>query len=247
MYVFAIFAGLLSLVGASIIPSNVLFESLDSVPTGWAKLRVPSLSTRIHLRIALKQSCFDCFEQTLLSVSTPNDARYGQHLTKDEIKSLSKPTEESTIAVLDWLQNSSVPASDIHSDGDWIHFYVSVSKANKMLYTDFYVYGSQDKYEGQRNDKRNCKESNGKDKSMGTTTRAMANDEKIRTLQYSVPPVVAEHILLIQPTTRFGHVKAYSSDIFSTARGPLTDHQQKVNDLPSLSLNTTAYSSSITP
>jgi tripeptidyl-peptidase I len=115
------------------------------------------------------------------------------------------------------------------------------------LYTNFYVYGSQDKSEGQHNDKRNGMESNGKDKSMSTTTRAMANDERIRTLQYSVPPVVAEHILLIQPTTRFGHVKAHSSDIFSTARGPLADHQQKVNDLPSLSRNTTACSSSITP
>jgi len=82
---------------------------------------------------------------------------------------------------------------------------------------------------------------------MGTTIRAKANDEKIRTLQYSVPPVVAEHISFIQPITRFGHVKAQSSDIFSTIRGPLADYKQKVNDLPSLSLNATACSSSITP
>lgn len=67
MYFFAAFAGLLSLVEGSIIPSKVVFESLDSVSIGWAKLRAPPPDTRIHLRIALKQSSFDYFEQTLLA------------------------------------------------------------------------------------------------------------------------------------------------------------------------------------
>jgi len=82
-----------------------------------------------------------------------------------------KPPVESTDAVLSWLQSSGVADSDIENDSDWVHFYVSVAKANAMMSTDFLVYGS-----------------------------SIDNSEKIRTLQYSVPAKVAVHITMIQPT-----------------------------------------------
>ncbi len=82
-----------------------------------------------------------------------------------------KPADESTDAVLSWLEGSGVSISDIENDGDWIHFYVSVAQANSMMSATFHVYGS-----------------------------FMDNSEKIRTLHYSVPADVAEHITMIQPT-----------------------------------------------
>jgi tripeptidyl-peptidase-1 len=167
---FALLAGLLSLVSSSIALSDV-FESLRTVPYGWTELRDPSPETRIHLRIALKQPNPGLLEQTILAVSTPDSEKYGQHLKRDELKALLKPAEDSTDAVLTWLKASGVAAKDIDNDGDWVHFYVSVSKANAMMSTTFHVYG------------------NSIDKS-----------EAIRTLQYSVPANVSAHITMIQPT-----------------------------------------------
>ena len=170
MRALAVITGLLSLVSASIAVSDV-FESLKAVPSGWKQLGTPSPDMRIHLRIALKKPNHGLFEKTLFAVSSPDHPNYGQHLKREELKAMLKPAAESTDAVLSWLEASGVSASDIENDGDWIHFYVSVATANSMMSTTFQIYGN-----------------------------SIDNSEKIRTLHYSVPADVAEHITMIQPT-----------------------------------------------
>jgi tripeptidyl-peptidase I len=162
--------GLLSLVSYSIAVSGV-FESLRVVPSGWKQLGTPSPDARIHLRIALKKPNQDLFEKTLFAVSTPDHPKYGQHLKREELKAMLKPATVSTDAVLSWLEESGVPPSDIENDGDWIHFYVSVAQANSMMSTTFHIYHN-----------------------------SIDNSQKIRTLHYSVPADVADHITMIQPT-----------------------------------------------
>lgn len=170
MRALALVTGLLSLVSSSIAVFGV-FESLKAVPSGWKQLGTPSPNTRIHLRIALKKSNQDLFEKTLFAVSTPDHPKYGQHLKREELKAMLKPAAESTDAVLSWLEESGVSSSDIENDGDWIHFYVTVAQANSMMSTTFHIY---------RN--------------------SIDNSKKIRTLQYSVPADVTDHITMIQPT-----------------------------------------------
>jgi tripeptidyl-peptidase-1 len=77
----------------------------------------------------------------------------------------------ATDTVLSWPEESGVSASDIENDGYWIHFYVSVAIANSMMSSTFKIYGN-----------------------------SIDNTEKIRTLHYSVPADVADHITMIQPT-----------------------------------------------
>ncbi|KAL3424591.1 Pro-kumamolisin [Phlyctema vagabunda] len=172
---------------AALSTSNVV-ESLRGVPQGWKQVGRPNPDTRFHLRIALDQPNHALFEQTLYDISTPDHSQYGMHLKREEIKALIKPRDESTDAVLSWLEESGVAQSDIENDGEWINFYTTVATAEAMMDTKFYYYSK--------------------------TTKESA--KKIRTLHYSVPQNVSSHITTIQPTTRFGQYRAAANAVFET-------------------------------
>jgi tripeptidyl-peptidase-1 len=70
-------------------------------------------------------------------------------------------------------------------DNDWISFSTTVKTANDLLNTTFGWY----EYEG-------------------------GGGPKLRTLSYSVPDTLADHVDLVQPTTRFGQLGAKKSTIF---------------------------------
>lgn len=82
-----------SLVGAALLflqsaaaASNVVVESLPSVPTGWKKLRDARPDQPIRLRIALEQPNLDVFERTLYDISDPHHALYGRHLSREALR-----------------------------------------------------------------------------------------------------------------------------------------------------------------
>ena len=87
----------------------------------------------------------------------------------------------------------------IEDDGDWVNFKTDVATADKMLDTRFQWFRSD--YKGQ---------------------------ERLRTLQYSVPDEVAQHINFVQPTTRFGSLRAMRSLILKEEVGELADGQSKM-------------------
>jgi tripeptidyl-peptidase-1 len=125
------------------------------------------------------------FEQTLMEVSTPSHPKYGQHLKRDELKALLRPSVEATGAIIDWLEDSGVRSSDIEDDGEWINFVAPVSTAEKMMDTRFMIYQN--------------------------TVRSKL--KKTRTLQYSVPKELHDYIDMIQPTTRFGQIRPNRNQI----------------------------------
>ncbi|KAL9122371.1 MAG: hypothetical protein Q9187_001071 [Circinaria calcarea] len=87
----------------------------------------------------------------------------------------------------------------IEDDGDWVNFKTDVATADKMLDTRFQWFRSD--YKGL---------------------------ERLRTLQYSVPDEVAQHINLVQPTTRFGSMKAMRSLILKEEVEEAADGQNKM-------------------
>lgn len=129
-----------------------------------------------------------------MEISTPSHPRYGKHLKREELKELIKPRAESTDAVLNWLKEAGVPSDDIVDDGEWINFVALVSTAEEMMDTTFKTYQSL----------------------------VRQDIKKIRTLHYSVPKVVREHIDMIQPTTRFGQIRPQISHIIDKEEVPFT-------------------------
>jgi tripeptidyl-peptidase I len=65
--------------------SHVLHESREDVPAGWVSTGAASPSAQINMRIALPSKDFAGLEKILYEVSEPTSAKYGQHLTTEEV------------------------------------------------------------------------------------------------------------------------------------------------------------------
>ena len=191
-----------------------LIESLNAVPRGWELMRRASPNKRLHFRIAMSQPSgqSEQFEQTLYNMADPAHEDYGKHLSKSELKRMLKPREEASTSVLDWLSDSGIPWDAIEDKGEWINFYATVQQAELMLDTEFNVY---------HNDQ-------------------MGN--KVRTVRYSLPDKLQEHIEMIQPTTRFGQIRPHWSQVLDVQTYGRASGQASAQDPVAASCNT-----SITP
>lgn len=191
-------------------------ESLRAIPQGWRQGRSPPAAQRLRFRIALKQENAYQFEQHVLAISTPDDPKYGEHMSREELKAMLKPSSEASNAILGWLHAEGVSSSNIEDAGDWINFYVSATEAERIMDTKFYYYSNIH---------------NGM--------------ERIRTLHYSVPRILHQHIHMIQPTTRFGQVRPERSTVFEHFE--MGESKESVGRYHGSALNATFCNSTITP
>lgn len=122
-----------------VIPAyGAVHEQLAAVPSGWTFVGTPDASTSITLSVALAHQNLDQLESTLLAVSTPGNAKYGQHLDVDDVNALFPAVSDT--AVLSWLQGAGI--SSIHSNGSTVNFATTVGTANKLLSAQFSYYQS---------------------------------------------------------------------------------------------------------
>lgn len=183
--VVAIINGVLAAVTPSPTTNLTVVESLPHVPHGWQQGDSVPATQRLRFRIAVKQENAHAFEQHVINISTPDHAKYGQHMSRDQLKTMLRPSPNATAAILSWLTSQGVPAKDIDKKGDWIVFCVSAIDAERILDSKFYYY-----FDSARHVK------------------------EIRTLRYSIPQKLHKYIHMIQPTTRFGHVRPQISSIY---------------------------------
>jgi tripeptidyl-peptidase I len=85
----------------SAVASNV-FESLYETPRGWTFARNAKGDESIKLRLSLKQQNVDAFYDKLMEVSTPDHPRYGMHYEHHEIRTLLKPSDETSNIAISW-------------------------------------------------------------------------------------------------------------------------------------------------
>ncbi|KAE8843751.1 hypothetical protein HRS9122_04854 [Pyrenophora teres f. teres] len=155
------------------------FEKLFSVPEGWQLQGPASDAHTLKLQIALQQGDTEAFEQHVMDISTPSNAKYGQHYaTHEEMKRMLMPSEETVTSVSSWLKAAGI--KEFETDADWVTFKTTVGVANELLGTKFSWFVSNE-----------------------ATPRKV-----LRTLEYTVPDDVAQHINLVQPTTRFAAIRA---------------------------------------
>ncbi|CAK7199346.1 hypothetical protein SEUCBS139899_002024 [Sporothrix eucalyptigena] len=125
---------------ASVASAKVL-HSLPDVPQGWSLVRSASPSDAIALKIALHQRSADDLERVVLEVSTPGHPNYGMHLTRDEVRSYTSPSDEAIDAVSNWLRDNEITGT---IDNDWVSFQTTVDRANTLLNTRFDWYQYED-------------------------------------------------------------------------------------------------------
>lgn len=136
----------------------------------------------LHLQIGSKQSNFDELEHHLYEVSTPENSRYGQHLSFEEVNELVKPSDETLDLVHEWLFANGASVFDHSPAKDWVNIYVDVESAERLLDTEYSVFEHED----------------------GATL--------IRTPEWSLPLHLHDRIDTIQPTTAFMCTPAQSTD-----------------------------------
>lgn len=150
------------------------------VPTQWKQLHRAPADHAITLRIGIKQGSFDELERHLYEVSDPEHARYGKHLSHDEVHALVAPDDKALSEVHDWLEDNLVQLDSVQYSParDWLMVDLRVAEIESLLNTEYHVYENDE----------------------GT--------KLVRTPGYSLPITLHRHIDVIQPTNYFGNPKA---------------------------------------
>ena len=107
-------------------------------PPNWIDLGPAPPTQLIWLRIALPQARFPELERQLYEISDPKNARYGQHLLKEQVTELVRPDRLSMEAVDTWLAEYGLTEGDgvrRSVAGDWVTILVPVATAEEMLNT----------------------------------------------------------------------------------------------------------------
>ncbi|KAH6674545.1 putative Tripeptidyl-peptidase sed2 [Halenospora varia] len=139
MFSLPTFVQLLSLTA---VVHGAVFESIRTVPRGWKFVRAAEGNEVLKLRVSLKQQNVDSLYEKLLDVSTPDHKQYGMHYEGHELRSLLKPTDETSSMAISWLQDNNVTA--IRDDGDYLLFQTDVKTGSKLLDTEFGWYVSEE-------------------------------------------------------------------------------------------------------
>ncbi len=150
--------------------------------------------------------------------------RYGQHLSKEQVAALVAPHADSVSNVEDWLLAHGLDTSSAQrsASGDWITVRVSVSQAEEMLGTKYNLF-----------------------------RHGKSEDYVIRTMNYSLPSILHEHITVVAPTTYFGTMKSMKATSFVQPDAPTiesdADTAHLLKDPHSLATVPSSCSSTITP
>ncbi|CDO76407.1 hypothetical protein BN946_scf184937.g21 [Trametes cinnabarina] len=152
----------------------LVHEARSAIPPSFELVGPAPPDTMLKLRLALVRGNVSALETVLMDVSTPSSPLYGQHLSKEEAEAFMAPKPESVAAVDAWLKDNNIAVSKASPAGDWLSFSIPVSKANKLLDTQFSVFN-----------------------------HSASGKMSIRTLAYSIPSDLQSHIDFVHPTTAF--------------------------------------------
>ncbi|KAJ7114150.1 family S53 protease-like protein [Mycena crocata] len=152
----------------------VVHETRPTPARGFVHSGIAPATAKLTLRIAMKSNNISGLEAALCAVSDPASPLYGQHLTQEEVAAFVRPTNETFLAVTAWLSGNNISSTPISPAGDMLQIVLPVAKANAILATNFSIF---------------------KDVDTGVTT--------IRTLEYSIPVALQDHIDFLHPTTSF--------------------------------------------
>ncbi|KAH9059184.1 subtilisin-like protein [Lactarius vividus] len=149
----------------------------NTIPDNWADLGHPSAGTTIDLHLSLKSHDENALIDALYEVSDPDHPRFRSHLSKEQVADLVAPHPDTLELINSWLDHLGIPPSSVSRTlGSWLTLTgVPVSRANDILGASYQLYNHLE-----------------------------TNHTVLRTISYSIPEALHEHIHTIVPTTYFG-------------------------------------------
>jgi tripeptidyl-peptidase-1 len=109
-----------------------------SLPAGWTQSDVLELSAKpLSITLALTENPKGVaqLKKIALEVSDPSSAKYGQHLSPEQIQKLVAPSTEAVQRVSDWLNQAMIPAESFTLSGSTISLDLSVAQAESLFGT----------------------------------------------------------------------------------------------------------------
>ncbi|TCD64191.1 hypothetical protein EIP91_004467 [Steccherinum ochraceum] len=180
-------------------------ESRNGPPPGFVFTSKAPADHQFKLRIALEQGDSPALIDALYAVSTPGNPKYGQHLSKDEVARYVTPRNESVQAVYGWLTSKGLtPRISTHS-GDWMVVDVTVDQADALLEAQYNVY-----------------------------TEEETGTELIRTMNYTIPTALKEHITLVHPTLSFSRQRTHRQQYSAPLTTSSLDRRNEVAQRPNI-------------
>ncbi|EMD00234.1 hypothetical protein BAUCODRAFT_119783 [Baudoinia panamericana UAMH 10762] len=167
---------------ARVVPaSHLLHEKREHAGTGnWVKRARTAPHVKVPVRIGLRQNQYALSQaqQWLMNVSHPGSENYGQHWTQEDVINTFAPSDDSTVAVKEWLATA-LPSREItHTKNKaWLAFDATVQELENLVHAEYYEHHNGD--------------------------RAMISCEK-----YHVPASVKEHIDYITPGVKGVHFES---------------------------------------
>ncbi|KAI8976705.1 subtilisin-like protein [Trametes punicea] len=170
--------------------SLVVRGQQKAVPDGFHGLSTTQPAI-MHFVLALKPSNTTGLIKSLLDVSDPASSKYGQHLSKAEVDQLVAPQPESVQTVTNWLKNNGITPEVYSSAGDMLRIQLPTEQANTLFNANFSTY-----------------------------VHEKTNTTMVRTLSYSLPADVSEHVSFVYPTTQFIPPPARKAEVRIVDRFP---------------------------
>ncbi|KAF2071794.1 hypothetical protein CYY_006901 [Polysphondylium violaceum] len=89
-------------------------------------------SSQINFMIALKLRNTGWVTDSLEDVSNPKSKNYGQHLTKEEVEGMTRPTQEVFDKVINYLKSKGITGCQ---EGDNVKVTTTIDKTQKLFNT----------------------------------------------------------------------------------------------------------------
>ncbi|KAK8879682.1 subtilisin-like protein [Apiospora arundinis] len=103
------------------------------LPAGWKRLKNALPDEVLDLSLELQQPRMAALKERLDTISDPNHADYGHHLTKEDLRKYQVPDQYGAQMILSWLNEGSV--HDAVIKGSSIHFSSSAATINRLFGT----------------------------------------------------------------------------------------------------------------
>ncbi|KAK1225614.1 hypothetical protein PQX77_011441 [Marasmius sp. AFHP31] len=181
----------------------------ENVPKGWEFHSLPYPDTLIDLRLGLKSARLEELFYHLGQASDPTHERYGQHLSKEEVEELVAPHKDTVDILEEWLDHHGIEGSTGSPSGDWVTIRIPVKDAERML-----------------------------DAKYGLYHHPASKDTVLRTLSYSLPRDLMEHVDTVSPTTYFGTFKSMRTTSHLEPEAKVQQAADDPNAVPPTSCNT---------
>ncbi|KAI0661744.1 subtilisin-like protein [Cubamyces menziesii] len=161
---------------------RVLHERRDAPPHGWTLHRRADPDTVLPLSIALRQSNMHNLDDYLQDIADPESPNYGQWWTPARVVETFRPSAHTLDTVRTWLAEEDIASDRVQmsKDGGYLRANVTVTEAERLLATEYYVYQHEDGSEDV-----GCHHG------------------------YHLPAHVVEHVDLVMPTVQFETVRLH--------------------------------------